>query len=124
MYFSREFNPNHLLIEDAQQRVCPFNVTSDGKCAADGCMAWVVTDDGYIRATTDNISTLEDGEEWAAGDPGLPDQGDGWEADGQPYSKPYHRSAKLKKPAGTEQRWRRRVGPHKGMCGRTDAGRW
>jgi len=100
---------------DATDHVCPFN---DFKpCFGAICMAWVWFGPKHDRCETDNLQETPEGTR-PVGVPPHPD-GEGWEMDGGPMPKSYHRSKKEGLPPGLSQRWIRPRNVANGSCGRT-----
>lgn len=99
---------------DAPEHACPYDAFSP--CRGSRCMAWAWTGPTVDRCETDNLVETEEGPR-PVGDPTLP-EGDGWQMDGAPYAKSYHRSAKDKLPPAAGQRWVREREVLKGECAR------
>lgn len=101
---------------DAKRHTCPFNAFAP--CQGAQCMAWTWEGQPYECCETDNLVQMEDGAIRPVGDARSP-EGDGWRADGLPFAKGYHQSAKLGLPPGKAQRWIRERPRALGSCGRT-----
>ncbi len=102
-------------ISKAETHECPFRDWRP--CRGDACMAWTWHGPAFDHAETDNVQDTADGPR-PVGVPPLPDERGGWEADGAPFSRGYHRSGKDKLPAATGQRWVRPREVRMGFCGR------
>lgn len=85
-------------------------------CLGPICMVWAWEGPAADRCETDNLVETEDGVR-PLGSPSTP-AGEGWEMDGGPFPKGYHRSAKDRLPTGTGQRWVRRRQAVEGHCAR------
>jgi hypothetical protein len=114
--------------EQAINMACPFqfDASGPGTCLGSGCMAWQWADREFEERTTDNIYRAEGMEhERPVGDPPRP-EGDGWEKDGDEHSVGYHKSSSRRAEfgIGRGQRWRRKLVPQRGYCGRVGAHHW
>ena len=109
---------------DAGDHLCPYN--SFAPCFGAKCMAFGWIGPQADRCETDNLVDTPEGLR-PNGSPPAPD-GEGWEMDGAPYSKGYHRSEKEKLPKATAQRWVKARPRAQGQCtragGDTEWSRW
>jgi hypothetical protein len=103
-----------IFANDAGDHACPYN--NFNPCLGSKCMAWTWQGPRADRCETDNLVETEEGPR-PIGSPATP-EGEGWEMDGPPFSKGYHRSDKDKLPKATGQRWSRPRPVVKGSCSR------
>lgn len=100
---------------DAIDHSCPWRDWKE--CLGERCMAWQWIGPQVERCETDNLVETAEGAR-PLGEPRLP-IGEGWERDGAPVSKSYHRSKQDSLPLAQAQRWIRDLQPKQGCCGRT-----
>lgn len=107
---------SEVFASEAKDHLCPFQFNDGSHCSGPKCMAWRWAGQTHERCETDNLIETPEGPR-PEGAPPVPD-GDGWEMDGNSFTKGYHRSEKDKLPKATAQRWIRQLEQTKGFCGR------
>ena len=108
-----------IIEEQHNEYSCPFNQFKP--CLGAACMAFSWSGRPTEQCTTDNLVETAEGLR-PSGLPKAP-EGEGWVADGAPFSRGYHRSDKDKLPKATAQHWIRRRARLSGACGRIEVNR-